>query len=185
MKGRVPALVLALGVVACSPSERAAPPRSTLVIGLDISGSFRHNSAFSGAIDFAALYIYCHLNGLGGLQRNTAIFVGELGGERPGQAKVFHPIQDLSGLSPDQISANLRAWFPQEDPITDFNAFFQRAAVHVRRNNLVLAPLNVVLFSDGEPDYPAGRPEPARIPVPQRHCALALRLSTDRPVVGA
>ena len=158
MKGRVPALVLALGVVACSPSERAAPPRSTLVIGLDISGSFRHNSAFSGAIDFAALYIYCHLNGLGGLQRNTAIFVGELGGERPGQAKVFHPIQDLSGLSPDQISANLRAWFPQEDPITDFNAFFQRAALHVRRNNLILAPLNVVLFSDGEPDYPgAGR----------------------------
>src|SRR5207245_2472264 len=43
-------------------------------------------------------------------------------------------------------------------PITDFNAFFQRAALHVRRNNLILAPLNVVLFSDGEPDYPgAGR----------------------------
>ena len=157
MKRRVTALVLAFGVVACSPSERAAPPRSTLVIGLDISGSFRHNPAFSGAIDFAAMYIYCHLNGLGGLQRNTAIFVGELGGERPGQAKVFHPIQDLSGLSPDQIAANLRAWFPQEDPITDFNAFFQRAALHVRRNNLVLAPLNVVLFSDGEPDYPGGR----------------------------
>ena len=154
MKGRVPALVLALGVVACSPSGRTETPRSTLVIGLDISGSFRRNPAFSGAIDFAAMYIYCHLNGLGGLQRNTAIFVGELGGERPGQAKVFHPIQDLSGLSPDQIAANLRAWFPQEDPITDFNAFFQRAALHVRRNNLVLAPLNVVLFSDGEPDYP-------------------------------
>jgi len=84
--------------------------------------------------------------------------VGELGGERPGQAKVFHPIQDLSGKSPDQIAADLRGWFPQEDPITDFNAFFQRAAMHVRRNNLVLAPLNVVLFSDGEPDYPsAGR----------------------------
>src|SRR5206468_352714 len=82
---------------------------------------------------------------------NTAIFVGELGGERPGQAKVFHPIQDLSGKSPDQIAADLRGWFPQEDPITDFNAFFQRAAMHVRRNNLVLAPLNVVLFSDGVP----------------------------------
>jgi len=27
----------------------------------------------------------------------------------------------------------------------------------VKRNNLVLAPLNVVLFSDGEPDYP-GQP---------------------------
>src|SRR5207245_8209072 len=60
--------------------------------------------------------------------------------------------------SPAQIASDLRAWFPQEDPITDFNAFFQRAALHVKRNNLVLAPLNVVLFSDGEPDYPgAGR----------------------------
>jgi len=158
MTRRVAALVLALGVIACSPSEKAQTPRSTLVIGLDISGSFRHNPSFSGAIEFAAIYIYGHLNGLGGLQPNTAIFVGELGGERPGQAKVFHPIQDLSGKSPDQIAADLRGWFPQEDPITDFNAFFQRAAMHVRRNNLVLAPLNVVLFSDGEPDYPsAGR----------------------------
>src|SRR2546427_8596000 len=52
------------------------------------------------SIEFAALYIYGHLNGVGGLQPNTAIFVGELGGERPGQAKVFHPIQDLSGKSP-------------------------------------------------------------------------------------
>ena len=151
---RAAGLALALSVLACAPSGRAGPPRSTLIIGLDISGSFRHNPAFAGAIEFAALYIYGHLNGVGGLQQNTAIFVGELGGERPGQAKVFHPIQDLSGLSPDQIAANLRGWFPQEDPITDFNAFFQRAALHVRRNNLALAPLNVVLFSDGEPDYP-------------------------------
>src|SRR5438445_220245 len=158
MRRRVAALALALSVVACSPSQRAETPRSTLVIGMDISGSFRRNPNFNGAIEFAALYIYAHLNGMDGLQTNTAIFVGELGGERPGQAKVFHPIQDLSGKTPAQIAADLRAWFPQEDPITDFNAFFQRAALHVRRNNLVLAPLNVVLFSDGEPDYPsAGR----------------------------
>src|SRR5947199_1705718 len=158
MRGRVTTLVLALGVTACSPSGKAQTARSTLVIGLDISGSFRRNPSFNGAIEFAALYIYGHLNGVGGLQPNTAIFVGELGGERPGQAKVFHPIQDLSGKSPTQIAADLPAWFPQEDPITAFNAFFQRAALHVRRNNLILAPLNVVLFSDGEPDYPgAGR----------------------------
>jgi len=155
---RLAAVALALGVAACSRTQEAGPPRSTLVIGLDISGSFRRNPNFNGAIEFAALYIYGHVNGRGGLHPNTAIFVGELGGERPGQAKVFHPIQDLTGKSPAQIAADLRAWFPQEDPITDFNAFFQRAALHVRRNNLVLAPLNVVLFSDGEPDYPgAGR----------------------------
>jgi len=158
MRRRAAALTLALSVLACSPSERAGPPRSTLVVGLDISGSFRRNPNFSGAIEFAAMYIYGHLNGVAGLQANTAIFIGELGGERTGQAKVFHPIQDLTGKSPQQIAADLRTWFPQEDPITDFNAFFQRAAVHVRRNNLILAPLNIVLFSDGEPDYPgAGR----------------------------
>jgi len=158
MRRRVTTLALALSVVACSPSERAGPPRSTLVIGLDVSGSFRRNPNFNGAIEFAAVYIYGHLHGVDGLQANTAIFIGELGGERPGQAKVFHPIQDLTGKSPQQIAADLRAWFPQEDPITDFNAFFQRAAVHVRRNNLILAPLNIVMFSDGEPDYPgAGR----------------------------
>src|SRR5439155_1537942 len=89
MGRRVAALVLALGVVACSPSQRAETPRSTLVIGLDISGSFRRNPSFNGAIEFASLYICGHLNGVGGLQPNTAIFVGELGGERTGQAKVF------------------------------------------------------------------------------------------------
>jgi len=131
------------------------------VVGIDVSGSFRHTSQFNESIDFAALYIYGHLNGIGGLRPYTAIFVGELGGVRPGQPKVFHPIQDLTGKSPAQIAADIRAWFPQTDPITDFNAFFQRAAVHVRRNNLILAPLNIVLFSDGEPDYPgAGRLSP-------------------------
>ncbi len=149
---------LALALTVCKPPENAPPPRSTLVIGIDVSGSFRRTPQFDESIEFAALYIYGHLNGIGGLRPSTAIFVGELGGERPGQAKVFHPIQDFTGKSPAQIAADLRAWFPQTDPITDFNAFFQRAAVHVRRNNLILAPLNIVLFSDGEPDYPgAGR----------------------------
>jgi len=156
----VTAAVLA-GWVACKPPENAPPPRSTLVIGLDISGSFRRTPQFDESIEFAALYIYGHVNGVGGLRQSTAVFVGELGGERPGQAKVFHPIQDLTGKTPDQIAADLRAWFPQTDPITDFNAFFQRAAVHVRRNNLILAPLNIVLVSDGEPDYPgSGRLSP-------------------------
>src|ERR1051325_11428154 len=136
MRRRVGVLVGALSLLACAPSEHAGPPRSTLVIGLDISGSVRRNPAFAGAIEFASIYIYGHLNGVGGLRQNTASFLRELGGAGPRQAKVFPQIQDLTGLSPEQIAANLRAWFPQEDPITDFNAFFQRAATHVRRNNL-------------------------------------------------
>src|SRR5256714_14940030 len=109
MRGRVTALVLALGVIACSPSEKAQTPRSTLVIGLDISGSFRRNPNFNGAIELAALYIYRQLNGIGGLQTNTAIFVGELGGERTGHAHALHPVQDLSRTSSPHIATEQRA----------------------------------------------------------------------------
>jgi len=148
---------VALGVLACAPPKGAPPPRSTLVIGIDISGSFRENPAFNDAIQFAALYIYGHINGMDGLKQATDVFVGSLGGEKPGQPKSFHPIQDLSGKTPDQIAADLRSWFPDVDPLTDFNAFFQRVAVHVKRQNLVLAPLNIILCSDGVPDFPGTR----------------------------
>ncbi|HXF94770.1 MAG TPA: hypothetical protein VNI61_01585 [Gemmatimonadales bacterium] len=157
MKRPLATLALGAALAACSPPEDAGPPRSTLVVGIDVSGSFRQNPNFDEAIQFAALYIYGHLNGVGGLRQNTAIFVGSLGGEAPGQPKTFHPIQDLTGKSPEQIAADLRAWFPETDPLTDFNAFFSRVATHVKRNNLVLAPLNVVMFSDGLPDIPGAR----------------------------
>lgn len=171
MRRRLGILALVLAAApACKPPENQGPPRSTLVVGLDISGSFRRNRVFNESLEFAALYIYAHVNGIGGIQPNTAVFVGELGGERPGQAKVFHPIQDLTEKTPAQIEADLRRWFPQEDPITDFNAFFQRAAVHVRRNNLVLAPLNIVLVSDGEPDFPGA----GRLTAEQRYARIDL-----------
>jgi hypothetical protein len=150
------ALVAALAL-GCAPPKNAPPPKSTLVIGLDVSGSFRKSGHFDDAIEFAALYIYAHLKGLRDLRRPTDVFVGTMGGRRPGEAKTFHPIQDLSGKSPQQIAADLRAWFPETDPITDYNAFFERTAVHVKRQNLALAPLNVVMFSDGVPDIPGAQ----------------------------
>jgi hypothetical protein len=153
--------ILALG--ACVPAEgggrggREQAARSTIVIGLDVSGSFRQSGHFDDAIDFAAHYLYAHMNGLGGLRVPTNVFVGTLGGVRLGEAKVFHPIQDLTGRSIAEIASDLRGWFPETDPITDFNAFFERVAVHVKRQNLALAPLNIVMFSDGVPDYPGQR----------------------------
>ena len=149
------ALAAAALATACAPADGTrANPRSTLVIGLDVSGSFRQSGHFDDAIEFAANYLYAHLNGLGELRVPSAVFVGSLGGEKTGEAKVFHPIQDLTGKSVAEIAADLRGWFPETDPITDFNAFFERVAVHVKRQNLVLAPLNIVMFSDGVPDYP-------------------------------
>jgi hypothetical protein len=150
-------VVLAVGVLGCTPPANAPPPKSTLVIGLDVSGSFRKSGHFDDAIDFASLYIYAHLRGLNDLRQASEVFVGTMGGQRTGEAKTFHPIQDLSGKSPAQIAASLKAWFPEDDPITDFNAFFERVAVHVQRQNLGLAPLSIVMFSDGVPDIPGAR----------------------------
>jgi len=154
MRRALLAVALTGAVLACEPPKNAPPPKSTLVIGLDVSGSFRKGGHFDDAIDFAALYIYPHMKGLGDLRRPSDVFVGTMGGQRPGEAKTFHPIQDLSGKSPSQIAASLRAWFPEDDPITDYNAFFERVAVHVQRQNLGLAPLSIVIFSDGVPDIP-------------------------------
>ena len=42
--------LLALGLLGCKPPENAPPPRSTLVIGLDVSGSFRQTQYFDQSI---------------------------------------------------------------------------------------------------------------------------------------
>src|ERR1044072_8964930 len=126
---RLAAGLLALGLVGCKPPANAPPPRNTLAVGLDISASFRKSWYFDEAMRYASLYIYAHVNGIGGLKQTTDVFVGSLGGEHVGQPKSFHPIQDLTQKTPEQIEADLRSWFPEDDPITDFNAFFQRTAV--------------------------------------------------------
>jgi len=141
----------------CTAGDQPAKPaNSTLVIGIDVSGSFRDSRLYDDAVQFAAYYIYAHLNGLDGLKVPTAVFVGSVGGERPGEPKAFHPINDFQGRTVEQIAADLRAWFPSEDAYTDFNAFFHRVSSLVKERGLILAPLNVVVLSDGVPDVPPG-----------------------------
>jgi hypothetical protein len=122
-----------------------------------VSGSFRKSGKFEDAIEFAALYIYAHMKGFRDLRQPTDVFIGTMGGQKTSEAKTFHPIQDLTGKSPAQIEASLRAWFPETDPITDYNAFFERISVHVQRQNLGLQPLSIVMFSDGIPDIPGAK----------------------------
>ncbi len=159
-----PALRLAVGalvaVAACVPTDEAArSPRYTLVMGIDVSGSFHNSGSYDDAVKFAAYYLEAHLNGFGGLQVPTAVFVGSVGGSRQGEAKTFHPIHDFLGKDGDQIEADLREWFPSEDLLTDFNTFFEQAADLIKSRGLVLAPLNMVLFTDGVPDVPRGSQE--------------------------
>jgi hypothetical protein len=146
------ALALATGAPAQERSKTAA---STLIIGIDVSGSFRNAGLYDDAVEFVSLYIYAHMRGLGGLRKPSALFVSSIGGTRPSEAKAFHPINDFEGRTPEQIEADIREWFPRTpDPYTDYNPFFQRVASLVKERGLILAPLNVVLLSDGVQDAP-------------------------------
>ncbi len=138
---------------ACTQVEDALEePRSVLIVGVDVSGSFRNSEPYSDALQYLAHYLYGHLNGLGELEPPTHLFVGSVGGDTPGQTKAFHPIHDFRGKDVEQIAADLERWFPEEDRLTDFNAFFRRVAELTQRQGLVLAPINIVLVSDGVPD---------------------------------
>ncbi len=147
---------LLLGACTAEGSQPDQPAPNTLIIGIDVSGSFRDAKLYDDAVQFAAIYIVSHLNGLDGLKPPSALFVGSVGGERPGEPKPFHPINDFVGRTPEEIAADLKAWFPPNDAYTDFNAFFQRVAGLVKERGLILAPLNVVVLSDGVPDVPPG-----------------------------
>lgn len=134
------------------PPEEAREARLTLVVGIDVSGSFQNTGQFNDAMRFTAHYIYGHLNQLGGLEEPAVMFVGSIGGEKPGQPKSFHPIHDFQGKSVDEIEGDLHKWFQPDDRFTDFNPFFDRVATLVKRQNLILKPLAIVVISDGVPD---------------------------------
>jgi hypothetical protein len=131
-----------------SPEQRNA--RSTLVIGIDVSGSFR--KSHESSIEFMANYLYAHLRGLGGLKKPTAVFVGSIGGERPQETKSFQPIHTFQNMSVQEIADYLRREYPARDGLTDFNPFFSRVATLIKRQNLVLSPVEIVMLTDGLPD---------------------------------
>jgi hypothetical protein len=151
---RIASVLLATSLLltaACVP-EGEPEPRMTLVIGIDVSGSFQSTGNYNDALRFAAHYIYGHLNGLGNLDPPAVLFVGSIGGEQPGEAKSFQPIHAFQGKTVDEIDADLHRWFPSGEALTDFNPFFERVATFVKRQNLVLKPLTIVIISDGVPD---------------------------------
>jgi hypothetical protein len=140
--------IVTTGCLQSATTARAA--RSTLVIGIDVSGSFRPH--YDDAIRFASHYLYGHLNGLGELRVPSTVLVGSVGGGQPGEAKSFQPEHMFQGKPVAEIEQTLRNLFPPEDTYTDFNAFFDRVATHIKRRGLVLVPINIMLFSDGVPD---------------------------------
>lgn len=142
---------LAILFSACVPAQKRMASIS-LFIGIDVSGSFYNTPYYDNAVQFTAHYIYAHLHGLGELKKPKALFVGSIGGDTKDEPKAFHPIHDFLDKNVEQIEEDLRKWFPQSNLLTDFNAFFDKVATLTKRQNLVLAPIEIVMISDGIPD---------------------------------
>jgi hypothetical protein len=141
----------------CNLIDRAngsTSPRLSMFIGVDISGSFMQGPYFDDSIDFLARYIYCHLSGVGEMEKPNALFVSSIGGATANEPKTFYPIQSFENKSVEEIAVTLREMFPRDkpNPFTDYNAFFEQVAHTVRSKNLVLRPVAVVMVSDGIPD---------------------------------
>jgi len=149
----------ALLTVPVSGSWFNEPPKPRLVVfvGVDLSGSFLQGSDFDDAMTFLSQYLYAHLNGLNGMEKPAALFVGSIGGNKPGQPKVFYPIETFQNKSPEEIDAKLHELFPKKhvDAWTDFNSFFDKVSEMVKDRRMVLKPLSIVMLSDGQLDMPS------------------------------
>lgn len=146
-------VALAVALVGCSvQASEQRKARTTLFVGVDASGSFKHSGYYDNAMTFLAHYIYGHLHELGGLEKPQALFVASVGGQNVNEPKTFHPIHDFDGKDVAQIEADLRKWFPPSDKVTDFNPFFQEVARITKERNLVLAPITLMVVTDGVPD---------------------------------
>jgi hypothetical protein len=87
-----------------------------------------------------------------------ALFVGSLGGDVPDEPKALHPIQVFERKSVPEIEAKLKKLFGTKgNYLTDFNAFFKRVSEVVQKQNLLLAPLAIVIVTDGVPEVAAVR----------------------------
>lgn len=184
----------AILLAGCGLQATQRKPRTTLFIGIDTSGSFAHSGHYDDSLSFLAHYIYGHLHRLGNLEQPKALFVAAIGGKDPNEPKAFHPIHDFAGKNVEQIESDLRRWFAPNDALTDFNPFFEQVARIVKDRNLVLAPVTLMIVTDGVPDYsvPGAKHGSDQMyegidlgPLEYLSRRLTLRLAYVSPKVGA
>lgn len=177
---------------ACVIQPAHGTPRMALFIGVDASGSFEQSGRYKDAIDFLAHYIYGHMHELDGLSQPRELFVGSVGGTAINEPKTFHPINDFEGKEIPEIQAALAEWFPPTDTLTDFNSFFKEVGRITQERNLTLAPITILIVTDGVPDIAShGQHDPkARYaainlgPMEYLSRNLTLRIAYVDPKVG-
>lgn len=183
-------IVLLSGCQALHQDAAAENPRLSMFVGVDISGSFMNSGYFDDSIDFLAHYLYNHLNGVGEMEVPAALFVSSIGGATADEPKTFYPIQTFENKSVDEIRQTLKEMFPKTDqnPYTDYNAFFEQVAHTVKTKNLVLRPISIVMLSDGMPDVKRnGKTDYESIvvyPLEKLARSVTLRLLYTNAVVG-
>jgi hypothetical protein len=153
---RVDQVMASINKVTDSLNLKGGAPVGCMFIGIDVSQSFIRGRYWDDSINFLATYIYAHLKGTNGLAIPQALFVGTIGGVRADEPKTFFPIQTFEHSSVAEIRAKLQKLFPRDkdNPITDFNAFFDQISILVQAKKLILKPISIVLISDGKPDIP-------------------------------
>lgn len=131
--------------------------RSTIFVGIDVSGSFTKTKKFKDGMKFLGQYIEGHLKGEGGLSVPVDLYIGGIGGNSKEDPQDFYPVHEFRGLSAKEIESKLNKEFShQKDNLTDFNTFFKRIKTMVKQKNLFMAPIDVIMITDGVPEI-AGR----------------------------
>lgn len=161
----LPALLTVALITGCyqQDPQKNLSQRQILFIGVDISASFKRSPHFKDSLNFLANYIYCHMQGLGDLEKPERIFIASIGGLKLNDPKAFIPLeQTFHNASIKEIRTKLRRRFTKKksNPYTDFNAFFQQIESTVEERKLILRPINIIMVSDGVPD--TGGKEPYR-----------------------
>ncbi|HLE11119.1 MAG: hypothetical protein A2504_01515 [Bdellovibrionales bacterium RIFOXYD12_FULL_39_22] len=145
-------------------SAKKTTAKNTIFIGIDVSGSFTTTDSFKNGVKFLSYYLYGHLRGEEGLSRPTDLYVGGIGGDQKEEPQSFFPIHDFDGLSPLEIEEKLTKEFSgQTDNLTDFNTFFLRIKSIVKQKNLVLAPISIIMLTDGVPEIPKGQGKDVKV----------------------
>src|SRR2546425_12262851 len=104
------ALLSAAVVVSAAETEDNKPPRSTLFVGVDTSGSFRF--AYDDALTFLGYYLYGHMHELGGLAKPRDLFVTAIGGGGNNERQALHPIPRLTKKEATKNESALRRGCP-------------------------------------------------------------------------
>lgn len=132
--------------------EREGKSTMTYFIGVDVSGSFRPTETFQDSLEFLAYYIYTHIHGLDNLKKAKALFVGTIGGNYEDDTQVFRSLYDFENKNVQEIHQDLKNWFGEKDRLTDFNTFFASISQLIKKRNLTLSPITILVISDGIPE---------------------------------